>query len=109
MSEKCKTVKLNVSDMHCCHCKAKVEAALKAVKGVKKVCVDLESATAEVIYRASETNPAALAAAGTACTPDSRAGSARAPYSRFIHRKVKISPGDNVGKKVRWATTLRPV
>ncbi len=87
---------------------AKVEAALKAVKGVKKVCVDLESATAEVSYRASETNPAALAAAGTACTPDSRAGSARAPYSRFIHRKVKISPGDNVGKKVRWATTLRP-
>lgn len=44
---------------------AKVEAALKAVKGVKKVCVDLESATAEVIYRASETNPAALAAAVT--------------------------------------------
>ena len=51
--------------MHCCHCKAKVEAALKAVKGVKKVCIDLESATAEVSYRASETNPAALAAAGT--------------------------------------------
>ena len=51
--------------MHCCHCKAKVEAALKAVKGVKKVCVDLESATAEVSYRASETNPAALAAAVT--------------------------------------------
>ena len=44
---------------------AKVEAALKAVKGVKKVCVDLESATAEVSYRASETNPAALAAAVT--------------------------------------------
>lgn len=51
--------------MHCCHCKAKVEAALKAVKGVKKVRVDLESATAEVSYRASETNPAALAAAVT--------------------------------------------
>ena len=44
---------------------AKVEAVLKAVKGVKKVCVDLESATAEVSYRASETNPAALAAAVT--------------------------------------------
>ena len=71
--------------MHCCHCKAKVEAALKAVKGVKKVCVDLESATAEVSYRASETNPAALAAAVTACTPDSRAGSARSPDSHFIH------------------------
>ena len=71
--------------MHCCHCKAKVEAALKAVKGVKKVCIDLESATAEVSYRASETNPAALAAAGTACTPDSRAGSARSPDSHFIH------------------------
>ena len=65
MFEKCETVKLNVSDMHCCHCKAKVEAALKAVKGVKKVRVDLESATAEVSYRASETNPAALAAAVT--------------------------------------------
>ena len=51
--------------MHCCHCKAKVEAALKAVKGVKKVRVDLERATAEVSYRASETNPAALAAAVT--------------------------------------------
>ena len=64
---------------------AKVEAALKAVKGVKKVCVDLESTTVEVSYRASETNPAALAAAGTACTPDSRAGSARSPDSHFIH------------------------
>ena len=87
---------------------AKVEAALKAVKGVKKVCVDLESATVEVSYRASETNPAALAAAGTACTPDSRAGSARGQTSRFIHRKVKISPGDNVGKKVRWTNAPRP-
>lgn len=64
--EKCESVTLSVSDMHCGHCKAKVEAALKAVKGVKKVDVNLENATAEVSYHALETSPEALAAAVTA-------------------------------------------
>ena len=34
------------------------------------------------------------------------AGSARSQTSRFIHRRVKSSPGDNVGKKVGRTTTL---
>lgn len=63
--EKCENVTLKVSDMHCGHCKAKVEAALKSVKGVRKVDVSLENATAKVEYRASETTPEALAAAVT--------------------------------------------
>ncbi len=64
--EKCETVTLHVSDMHCGHCKARVEEALKAVKGVKKVKVDLDSATAEVSYHPSETDGEALVAAVSA-------------------------------------------
>ena len=35
-----KNTVLNVPDMHCSHCSAKIESTLKAVKGVKKVSAD---------------------------------------------------------------------
>ena len=37
---------------------------------------------------------------GSSLFKGSRAGGARGPCSRFIHRRVRSSPGDNVGKKV---------
>lgn len=50
MFEKTETVALKVTGMHCAHCKANVESALRAVKGVKKAEVDLENGRAEVKY-----------------------------------------------------------
>ena len=38
-----------VDGMHCQKCAARIEAALKAVNGVKKVSVDLEKKTVSVI------------------------------------------------------------
>ncbi len=40
---------LKIEGMHCGHCSARVEAALSAIPGVKKVKVNLEKGTAEVI------------------------------------------------------------
>ena len=40
---------LNIEGMHCGHCSARVESALSAIPGVKKVTVNLEKGTAEVI------------------------------------------------------------
>ena len=37
---------------------------------------------------------------------ETTAGSACIPCSRFIHRRARSSPGDNVGKKVGRTTTL---
>ena len=50
MFEKTETAVLNVTGMHCAHCKANVESVLRAVKGVKKVEVDLEHGKAQVKY-----------------------------------------------------------
>ncbi len=52
---------LTVEGMHCNHCKAKVENALKSIKGIKKFEVSLENATASVDYLPSKTNPEAIA------------------------------------------------
>ena len=41
-------MKLEIEGMSCNHCRMRVENALKAVDGVEKVIVDLDSGTAEV-------------------------------------------------------------
>ncbi len=43
-------VKLRVGGMTCDHCRAKVEAALKGVRGVYSVVVDLPDGEAEVDF-----------------------------------------------------------
>ncbi len=48
--EKSKMGVLSVEGMHCNHCKARVESALKAVKGVKKAEADLASGEVSVVY-----------------------------------------------------------
>lgn len=48
------SITFGVEGMHCAHCQAKVEATLKAVKGVKKVVVSMEDKTATVIVRAGK-------------------------------------------------------
>ncbi len=60
--EKTETVTISIEGMHCNHCKAKVENALKSIKGVKKVDVSLENARATVIFAASKTNADAMIA-----------------------------------------------
>ena len=60
------TVTLKVDGMHCVKCQARVENALKAVKGVKSVAVSLENGNATVEYAVGKTTPEALAAAVTA-------------------------------------------
>ncbi len=55
MFDKTESVKLNVSGMHCGHCRASVESALKSVNGVKKAEVDLENACAFVTYVPAKT------------------------------------------------------
>ena len=66
MFDKTENVVISVQGMHCNHCKAKVENALKALKGVKKFAVSLESANASVDYIAKKTTPQEIAAAITA-------------------------------------------
>ena len=66
MFEKKLTAEIAVEGMHCNHCKAKVEAALKAAKGVKKSEVSLENASASVVYAEGRTTPEEIAAAVTA-------------------------------------------
>lgn len=56
-------ITFGVEDMHCAHCQAKVEATLKAVKGVKKVVVSLEDKTATVTVRAGKVSVDTLKAA----------------------------------------------
>ena len=63
MFEKTETVTLHITGMHCAHCKANVESAIRAVKGVKDVRVDLESGKAEVRYVPSKTEKEKLAEA----------------------------------------------
>lgn len=45
---------LNVKGMTCGHCKSAVEGALKELKGVSEVKVDLDAGTAEVTYDKSQ-------------------------------------------------------
>ncbi len=66
MFDKTENTTISIEGMHCGHCKAKVEAALKAVKGVKKFTVSLENASASVDYIAKKTNPNDIASAVTA-------------------------------------------
>ncbi|MBR5278001.1 MAG: heavy-metal-associated domain-containing protein [Clostridia bacterium] len=66
MFDKTENVVISVQGMHCNHCKAKVENALKALKGVKKFAVSLEEANASVDYVAKKTTPQEIAAAITA-------------------------------------------
>lgn len=48
------SITLKVEGMHCAHCQARVETALKAVKGVKSAVVDLEQKTATVVIKAGK-------------------------------------------------------
>lgn len=66
MFEKKLTATLLVDGMHCNHCKARVENAIKAVKGVKSFTVSLESASAEIVYAEGKTTPESVAEAITA-------------------------------------------
>ncbi len=61
MFEKKLTANLSVEGMHCNHCKARVENAIKAVKGVKSVTVSLDTASAEIVYAEGKTTPEAVA------------------------------------------------
>lgn len=63
--EKTENVLLSVEGMHCNHCKARVENALKSIKGVKKFEVSLEKAEASVDFLPSKTNPEDIAEAVT--------------------------------------------
>jgi len=65
MFDKTENVTISIEGMHCNHCKAKVENALKAIKGVKKYEVNLETASASVDYVAKKVTPAEIAAAVT--------------------------------------------
>ena len=51
---------LSVDGMHCNHCKAKVENALKALKGVKSAEADLASGDVKVSYIPSRIDANAL-------------------------------------------------
>lgn len=64
--DKTENTVISVEGMHCNHCKAKVESAIKAVKGVKKFTVSLENASASVDYVPSKTSPENIVAAITA-------------------------------------------
>lgn len=65
MFEKKLNATVSVDGMHCNHCKARVENAIKAVKGVKAVTVSLDTATAEFVYAEGKTTPEAVAEAVT--------------------------------------------
>jgi len=54
------TVKLSVTGMHCDNCAAKVDKALRGVKGVKDVKVDLKNESAEIVLASASVKPDAL-------------------------------------------------
>jgi copper chaperone CopZ len=66
MFEKKLTAVISVDGMHCNHCKGRVEATLKSLKGVKSFTVSLEDASAEVVYAEGKITPAEIASAVTA-------------------------------------------
>lgn len=47
---KTENIVIKVEGMHCMHCAAKVEAALKALKGVKNAKADLAAKTVSVNF-----------------------------------------------------------
>jgi copper chaperone len=51
---------LSVEGMHCNHCKARVENALTAIKGVKKAEADLATGDVTVTFVPSKTDANAL-------------------------------------------------
>ena len=61
MFDKTENTVISVNGMHCNHCKAKVENALKALKGVKKFEVSLEKGSATVAYVAIKITPEEIA------------------------------------------------
>ena len=63
--DKTENVIISIEGMHCNHCKAKVENALKSVKGVKKIAVSLENSSAAVDYAAKKVTPVEIADAVT--------------------------------------------
>lgn len=65
MFDKTENTIISVSGMHCNHCKAKVENAIKSVKGVKKFEVSLDNASATVSYVPKKVTPQEIAAAVT--------------------------------------------
>lgn len=65
MFDKTENTVISVDGMHCNHCKARVENALKALKGVKKFEVSLENGSATVAYVAKKITPEDIASAIT--------------------------------------------
>ncbi len=63
--DKTENTVITIEGMHCNHCKARVENAIKAVKGVKKFVVSLENAEASIDYVASKVSPEDIASAVT--------------------------------------------
>lgn len=61
MFDKTENTVISVDGMHCNHCKARVENALKALKGVKKFEVSLENGSATVAYVAKKITPDTIA------------------------------------------------
>lgn len=61
--EKTETVRITVTGMRCAHCKAAVETALKAVRGVRKAIADPQGGFAEITYVPAKTSPEELAEA----------------------------------------------
>ncbi len=61
--DKTEITTISVEGMHCGHCKAKVENALKALKGVKKAEANLETGDVAVSYVPAKVDPKALAEA----------------------------------------------
>ncbi len=56
---------LEISDMSCSSCAAKVQKSLLKMDGVKTATVSQPASSAEVTYDSAKTNPAALAKAIT--------------------------------------------
>lgn len=65
MFDKTENIIISVQDMHCNHCKGKVENTLKSLKGVKKFTVSLETASASVDYVAKKVTPEEIVSAIT--------------------------------------------
>lgn len=63
MFDKTEKITLHIDGMSCEHCVKKVTEALKAIKGVKKAEVNLETKSADITYVPSKTNREAMAAA----------------------------------------------
>lgn len=49
-------LKITVEGMHCMHCVCRVETAIRAVKGVKEVDIELENGAVTVEYIAGKVN-----------------------------------------------------